>query len=811
MNRPLFWIGTSYFWTLMLLMMTGEKFAVALAAGTGFFGVLSTVLVARFGGGKRSGGANRPGGAAPAGQWLVPAVCFFCMLAALLFIVKSEREYKPAMALDGTTGHMEGYVSEVLTDSESGSHRCVISAEVEGADVPGRLKIRFSSKTYTPKVNDWISVDATFYALGGDDEEMRGYFKSRQMYLGAYTFEKIRAGNLSDAPVSRALLLRRQLYGKVTALRNSLLETVRDAVAEPYSAVLNGMLLGDKSRIAEEEQTAFKKAGILPLFAVSGFHMALWGMMFWRFLLRAGLGQKRAGVFAIAFVLLFMALTGFSGSCIRAGLMLILLFLGRMTAMKADSLNSLGAAVFLMTVGNPFAGGDSGVLLSFFATLGILTVFPSLMKPVRRKLKRIGNHSVRVRVDKAVSVLLISASTLVTTLPVVMLTFGSVSLMSPVSNLLVTVPASGAILLTGFSALGAHIPVAGLLSRWGFLASGLMARYMLFVCRKLAALPFSYVGIGSGGFRAAVSACLLLTAAVLLLRPGRDETELPVPVGKGAGHPAEEHQVQARRMAVRPAQAQSAAARTVPARAAAVRTTALFCAVLLLSSVFSEELLNRKKATVTFASVGNGSCVVVCYDGSAAVIGAGGDYRVKGQIDSIMQENGASRMSALIIPRASEGESSSFAKVAEQYAPQTVIVPDGFDVSAAAGSENIVRAGDAEVTLFPEVTLRLHAGGTSPAALLTVDGLRILLVFLPSASPASLNDVFGNTAFSSDILYCRAGIPEGLNCTGFSYIIVSTQKEEVPAIGSIRPLTTSPQGLSAGCKNGRYRIGRRSS
>ena len=71
-------------------------------------------------------------------------------------------------------------------------------------------------------------------------------------------------------------------------------------------------------------------------------------------------------------VLSFMAITGFSPSVLRSGIMSLLFLAAMIFHRKADSLNSLGIAVFLLCVINPYAAADFGFLLSVTSALSLI-------------------------------------------------------------------------------------------------------------------------------------------------------------------------------------------------------------------------------------------------------------------------------------------------------------------------------------------------------------------------------------------------------------------------------------------------------
>ena len=94
------------------------------------------------------------------------------------------------------------------------------------------------------------------------------------------------------------------------------------------------------------------------------------------------LGVKRRinSVVGMTFTVFFMLLTGLSPSVCRSGLMMLLLLSGNLFYRKSDSLNSLGFSAFILCCANPLIVADGGFLMSFAATLGIVTIYPIIEK-----------------------------------------------------------------------------------------------------------------------------------------------------------------------------------------------------------------------------------------------------------------------------------------------------------------------------------------------------------------------------------------------------------------------------------------------
>ena len=71
--------------------------------------------------------------------------------------------------------------------------------------------------------------------------------------------------------------------------------------------------------------------------------------------------RRLSALLTAAIVLIFMALTGFTPSVTRAGVMCLVLLAGQMVRREADSLNSLGLSLLLILAANPFAVMDVDV------------------------------------------------------------------------------------------------------------------------------------------------------------------------------------------------------------------------------------------------------------------------------------------------------------------------------------------------------------------------------------------------------------------------------------------------------------------
>ncbi len=158
-----------------------------------------------------------------------------------------------------------------------------------------------------------------------------------------------------------------------------LLQDIRSKVQEilfrlapPEDAgVLQALLLGDKSNLDAELLSLYQENGIAHILAVSGLHLSILGMGFYRLLRRLKLSHNPAALVSALLILSYGILTGCSGSALRAVIMLLLQFLARSLGRTYDMLSALSAACLLLLFAHPYLLFSAGFQLSFGAVFSL--------------------------------------------------------------------------------------------------------------------------------------------------------------------------------------------------------------------------------------------------------------------------------------------------------------------------------------------------------------------------------------------------------------------------------------------------------
>ncbi len=252
---------------------------------------------------------------------------------------------------------------------------------------------------------------------------------------------------------------------------------------ETTAGFVSAMLTGDRSGMSDADETAMSEAGLSHLFAVSGLHCA-----FLVTLLGLLIPPTRRRLFAVCAMsaLGFYALmTGLSPSIVRSCVMLLFVLTAPLVRRDSDGLTSLGAALLVILLCNPYAAAGISLQLSFAATAGILLVGQRIYDQLMKGKSGDGLlHRVWSFLAASISS---SLGALLFTIPLTAYYFNIFTLLSPLSNLLV-VPAAGwafmsafvTVLLSFFWLPGAQFA--------GWLVWALV-RYALWVARLVMAVP----------------------------------------------------------------------------------------------------------------------------------------------------------------------------------------------------------------------------------------------------------------------------------------------------------------------------------
>lgn len=327
------------------------------------------------------------------------------------------------------------------------------------------------------------------------------------------------------------------LYG----IKNRCTKIIDNSFDSESAGIVKAMLVADKSTLDKNIKKLYSENGIAHIMAISGVHVAIIGMTLYGFLRKLRIGRLISGTFSIAIIILYGIMTGMSSSTERAVIMLILSIAAEYFGRKTDAPTSMGFAMIIMVLGNPYVILDAGFQLSFAAITGVTVVAPQLRKLLRmfkcfikeadekKKQKHKKIMSLRKMIIKLIDALVVGIASFITTTPVIIYYYYQFPPYSILINLivipLVSLIVGGSILvvLTGLFFTGAAVvmtyPVRLILFGYKYLcifASGLPGASVLVGHISIGMLFVYYLSV------------VLIFAILRMIRIGKTERGGPI-------------------------------------------------------------------------------------------------------------------------------------------------------------------------------------------------------------------------------------------------------------------------------------------
>ncbi len=204
-------------------------------------------------------------------------------------------------------------------------------------------------------------------------------------------------------------------------------------------ATIEALSLGMRDNLDAHTRAAYRTGGVSHLLAISGLHVGIvfgvLNILLWGLRLLGSWGKWASFVIVLTSLWAYALLSGMSPSVVRAVVMFSLVQIG-LLFYGSRLLNTLLIAAFGMLMWNPNYLYDVGFQLSYVAMLGIVVMFIPLMRYLSRRWRM--SRVIRM----LLGVVLVSLSAQIFTAPLVLYTFGEISLVGLLSNIAVwlTVP-----------------------------------------------------------------------------------------------------------------------------------------------------------------------------------------------------------------------------------------------------------------------------------------------------------------------------------------------------------------------------------
>lgn len=233
----------------------------------------------------------------------------------------------------------------------------------------------------------------------------------------------VKAGNLIPQETTLIWYWIEQKRVEISQLIDESIESSR------VRSLIQALSIGDKSRISYQDSQLFQETGTSHIIAISGLHIGLiayvgilFGRLFFILFTTEKINRlKYEAVFAIVFSLFYALLAGLSIPTIRALVMVVVFSIAHSCKFKITRWTSWSIALLIVLISDPFSVLDIGFWFSFSAVAVLMFSFSG----------RKNNQSIIISFIKAQIIILIGL------MPLMVIVFHKINLLTPISNLIV--------------------------------------------------------------------------------------------------------------------------------------------------------------------------------------------------------------------------------------------------------------------------------------------------------------------------------------------------------------------------------------
>ncbi|WP_042275654.1 ComEC/Rec2 family competence protein [[Clostridium] dakarense] len=253
---------------------------------------------------------------------------------------------------------------------------------------------------------------------------------------------------------------------------------IRDATRYLYketSDFINSIIIGEKENLKQEDKDMFSKTGTSHIIAISGLHTSIFCVLI-SFII-GGINKYYKLIILSFIIFLYSIMVGASPSIVRSVIFTIILYLAVFIDKKRDQISTLSMIGIFLIINNPYIIYNISFQLSFLATLSIIYFYGYI------------NNIIKI------SLISLTLSANILTLPIVYYNFKGIPVISVISNIII-VPFIGIIMYLSIISVALfkiNIQLAKLISNF----NGFIINIIYFLLEKLSNLYFSYIEVNN--------------------------------------------------------------------------------------------------------------------------------------------------------------------------------------------------------------------------------------------------------------------------------------------------------------------------
>jgi ComEC/Rec2-related protein len=426
---------------------------------------------------------------------------FYLLIPLLLFslVASFYRVRIAAFGIFFSLGILVGFYNQYLISRPDANLGCM-EGEVASSQKKFKTKSIYKIKSVKP-----ILLVAQEDLLFGDIVKI---CLDKKIILNSsdnnYLLSQFKLNNVYEASELNVIRSKRSLSRVINVLSTNIKARSAKLFSSDTGVLAYGLLFGSTSDFSSDFKAALKRSGTSHIVAVSGYNVSL--ITTWLFDGLRSIGKNFAGVFSVIILIIFYLMTGGSASVLRASIMGVIVLISKFIGRRVSPFHLLILAAAIILFMNPFSIYDWGFQLSFMATAGLFFLSPLLDQflkklPFNQALKKIFSETLSAQVF---------------VLPILINNFGSFSLISPLTNLLILpfIPAAMLLVFITFSVSAVSSVFAVFMS----LIAKIVLSYIMLVVGSSSEIPFAAVNFKYSGYVFIVGSYAVIFGLVFLFK-----------------------------------------------------------------------------------------------------------------------------------------------------------------------------------------------------------------------------------------------------------------------------------------------------
>lgn len=427
--------------------------------------------------------------------------------------------------------------------------------------------------------------------------ENEGQFDARAYYASlGYDFQ------LTNAELLKVSREADRLSERLFQIREDAKAFYETYMREENAGILSAMVLGEKSALDGDIRMLFQRNGIAHILAISGLHISLLGMGFYRLLRKCFLPVWVCCGAGVGMLILYGKMVGVGSSVFRAcGMCMILLF-AQVLGRSYDLLTAMAVTALLLVLQKPDSVQQAGFLLSYGAVLGLALFLPVFQIETEYRIQKI----LQEKLLPGIGILLV-------TLPVQLWFFYELPVYAMLLNLLV-IPLMSVLLPVAIFAYLLRFPLLLQIPEY-------ILTFYRWLCIKAEGLPGSIQIFGRPHIWQMIVYYLLLFFALVLLYHSKNRSKQEKQRGK---------QQENRECQITGENAERDRRKTGKNRIRKnKRGSKRAGIILIIVSICLLILLPHTENRITMLSIGQGDCILLQEKGGHVFLVDGGSSDVK--------------------------------------------------------------------------------------------------------------------------------------------------------------------------------------